>query len=199
VIDDEAVDAAVAAVRRGELVVLPTDTVYGIGARPDDAAATAAIFEAKGRPRDLTLPVLAATAEEARRAAVFDGRAARLAATYWPGPLTLVLPRTAHSRGWDLGGDGVSIGVRVPDQPIALELLRRTGPLAVTSANRSGEPPAEDLAALTSTFGDRVTVYLTTDEPLVGSASTIVGLLGPEPSILRRGDVDPSIIAELTR
>ena len=196
-IDEAAIDAAVAAVRRGELVVLPTDTVYGIAARPDDALATAAIFEAKGRPRDRTLPVLVATEGEARRAAVFDGRAARLAAATWPGPITLVLRRTEHSRSWDLGGDGISIGVRVPDDPIALELLRRAGPLATTSANRSGDPPAEDAEALRAAFGDRVAVYLIADRAITGSASSVVDLTGPEPVILRRGDVDPAVIADL--
>ena len=196
-IDDAAIDAAVAAVGRGELVVLPTDTVYGIAARADDASATAAIFEAKGRPRDLTLPILVATEGEARRVAVFDGRATRLAAATWPGPVTLVLPRTERSRGWDLGGDGTSIGVRVPDDPVALELLRRTGPLAATSANRSGEPPAVDEDALRVAFGDRVAVYLIAEAPLTGSASSVVDLTGPEPVILRRGDVDPAVIADL--
>jgi tRNA threonylcarbamoyl adenosine modification protein (Sua5/YciO/YrdC/YwlC family) len=199
VIDDAAIDDAAAAIGRGGLVVLPTDTVYGLGARPDDPRATAAIFEAKGRPRDLTLPVLVATVEEARRAAVFDGRAARLADACWPGPITIVLPRTERSRGWDLGGETGSIGVRVPDHPVALELLGRTGPLAVTSANRSGEPPATHTEALTAAFGDRVAVYLTEDAPLVGSASTVVDLLGPEPVILRRGDVDAAVIADLAR
>jgi tRNA threonylcarbamoyl adenosine modification protein (Sua5/YciO/YrdC/YwlC family) len=199
VIDDEAIREAAAAIARGELVVLPTDTVYGIGARPDDARATAAIFEAKGRPRDLMLPVLVATVEEARRAAVFDGRAARLAEASWPGPLTLVLPRTDRSAGWDLGGDGTTIGVRIPGHPVALELLRRTGSLAVTSANRSGGAPAEDREGLVATFGARVAVYLVADAPVRGSASTVVSLVGPEPVILRRGDVAPSFIADLVR
>ena len=196
-IDDAAIDAAVAAVGRGELVVLPTDTVYGIAARADDASATAAIFEAKGRPRDLTLPILVATEGEARRVAVFDGRATRLAAAIWPGPITLVLPRNERSRGWDLGGDGATIGVRVPNDPVALDLLGRTGPLATTSANRSGAPPARDGDALRAAFGDRVAVYLIAEAPLGGSASSVVDLTGPEPVILRRGDVDPAVIADL--
>jgi len=195
--DANEVAAAAEAVARGDLVVLPTDTVYGIGSRPDDPRATRAIFEAKGRPRDLTLPVLVASEEQARRAAVFDRRAARLARAYWPGPLTLVLPRTERSRAWDLGGEGSSIGVRVPQHPLALDLLRRTGPLAVTSANRSGDPPASDLPALRATFGDRVSVYLLEDEPLRGEASTVLALLGPEPVILRRGPLDPSDMPEI--
>ena len=94
---------AVAAVRRGELIVFPTDTVYGIGADPRDPAATARLFDAKRRPRDLTLPVLAATLDVARTLARFDDRAERLATALWPGPLTLVVPRSPLSRTWDLG------------------------------------------------------------------------------------------------
>jgi len=184
------IDAAVAALEAGRLVVFPTDTVYGIGARPDDPRATAAVFAAKGRPRDLVLPVLVGSEGEARRLAVFDERAARLAAAYWPGALTIVLPRTGLVRGWDLGGDGGSVGLRLPDHPIAMELLRRAGPLAVTSANRSGEPTAGRLDTLVAAFGDRVAVYLVADEGHAGSASTVVDLTGPEASILRHGDLE---------
>ncbi len=132
-------EAALAALR-GELVVLPTDTVYGIGTRPDDHEATARLFDAKGRPRDLELPVLVPTAAAAREIAELDVRAEALASRFWPGPLTLVLRRAGSSRDWDLGGDPATIGVRVPHHPLALAVLARTGPLAVTSANRSGEP-----------------------------------------------------------
>src|SRR5215213_3344099 len=98
------VDDAVAAVGRRELIVLPTDTVYGIGSRPDDPEATARIFAAKGRPRDLELPVLVPDVDAAASIAVLDERAARLVEGFWPGPLTVVLERTDASRGWDLGG-----------------------------------------------------------------------------------------------
>ena len=190
-------EAAAAAATAGKLVVFPTDTVYGIGTRPDDPEATAAIFAAKGRPLGLTLPVLVPSAEEARRAAVFDGRAARLAAAFWPGALTIVLPRTDRSRDWALGGDGRTIGVRVPDHDLALGLLRRTGPLAVTSANRSGEAPAEDRDALVAIFGERVAVYLTATAAVGRLASTVVDLTGSEPQVLRRGDVEAARILDL--
>src|SRR5881397_1012269 len=126
--DEPTIAAAAAAARNGDLIVLPTDTVYGIGARPDDPSATARLFAVKIRPRELTLPVLAASIGDVRRVAFFDERAARVAASCWPGALTLVLPRTDRSRGWNLGGSGSSIGVRVPDHALARELLRRTGP-----------------------------------------------------------------------
>ena len=178
---------AAAAARRGELIVFPTDTVYGIGTRPDDPAATARVFEAKRRPRDLELPVLVATVTAARAVAVFDERAARLAAALWPGPLTLVLPRSGGASGWDLGGDSVTVGVRAPHHPLALALLAETGPLAVTSANLSGRPPAETCGQLQELFGDAVAVYLCQEAPLEGVASTVIDLAHGPATIIREG------------
>ena len=180
---------AVAAALAGRLIVLPTDTVYGIGSRPDDAAATAAIFAAKGRPRDLELPVLVPSRAAAELVSRMDGRASALAERFWPGPLTMVLARSDASHGWDLGGDARTVGLRMPRHPLALAVLERTGPLAVTSANRSGEPPASTCAALAEAFGDAVAVYLCEDAPLVGVASTVVDLTADEPRILREGAV----------
>ena len=167
---------AVAAVRRGELIVFPTDTVYGIGADPHDPAATARLFDAKRRPRDLTLPVLTATLDVARTLARFDDRAERLATALWPGPLTLVLPRSDVSRTWDLGREATTIGLRVPSHPLALAVLSAAGPLATTSANRSGSPPAVTCDELHVVFGDLVAVYLCEERPLSGAASTVVDL-----------------------
>jgi L-threonylcarbamoyladenylate synthase len=180
---------AVAAARGGELIVFPTDTVYGIGTRPDDPAATARVFEAKGRPRDLELPVLVATTEVARALAAFDERAERLAAAFWPGPLTLVLPRGADASGWDLGGDPSTVGVRAPHHPMALALLAETGPLAVTSANLSGRPPAESCEELLELFGDLVAVYLCQEDPLAGVASTVLDLAHGAAKITREGSL----------
>jgi tRNA threonylcarbamoyl adenosine modification protein (Sua5/YciO/YrdC/YwlC family) len=186
------VEEAIAAALAGELIVLPTDTVYGIGTRPDDPAATARLFEAKGRPRDLELPVLVPNAAAGRGIAAFDERAARLALDFWPGPLTIVLPRTDRSRGWDLGGDPATIGVRVPRHPLALAVLSRTGPLAVTSANRSGEPTPGTCEGVVEVFGDLVAVYLCAEEPLAGPPSTVVDLAHGEPRVLRAGALDPA-------
>lgn len=186
---------AAEAVRRGSLVVVPTDTVYGIGTRPDDPKATGALFDAKGRPRDLTLPVLVAGAQEARSVALLDERAERLASVLWPGAITLVLPRTPRSAAWDLGEAVTTIAVRVPSHPLTLALLARTGPMAVTSANRSGEPPARTCDELTAAFGDLVAVYLCRDdEALEGAASTVVDLTGPRPLLVRRGACAPKVI-----
>jgi L-threonylcarbamoyladenylate synthase len=192
-VTDPVEDAARAA-RNGELVVFPTDTVYGIGTRPDDHAATARLFEAKARPRELELPVLVSSTGAAREVATFDPRAELLASAIWPGALTLVLPRRTSSRAWDLGGDPESIGVRVPRHPLALSLLGRTGPLAVTSANRSGEPGPTDCRGLERLFGALVAVYLCEEAPLVGRPSTVVDLTQGEPRVVRAGAVDERTI-----
>ena len=188
---------AIAAARRGDLIVFPTDTVYGIAARPDDAAATDRLFDAKRRPRDLD----AARAGEQRRAGSEDRSVRRSSRPTRPGivagALTLVLPRTPASEGWDLGGDRASIGVRVPDHPLALAVLAG-GALATTSANRSGEAPASTCAELLEAFGGDVEVYLCQDDPLVGEPSAVVSLLGDAPEILRGGNLDPAMIARLS-
>jgi L-threonylcarbamoyladenylate synthase len=194
--DPEIVRDAAAAVARGDLIVLPTDTVYGIGARPDDPEATARIFAAKGRPRDLELPVLVPSVVAARGGGVLDDRATRLLERFWPGALTVVVERAEPSRSWDLGGDGATVGVRMPSHPLALAILRATGPLAVTSANRSGAPPATTCDSLVETFGDAVSVYVCEDDPLEGAASTVVDLAHGTPRILREGGVTDSDILD---
>ena len=192
------IDDAVAAALRGQLIVIPTDTIYGIGTSPDAPEATGRLFEAKGRPRDLEIPVLVASAAAARRIAQFDPRAERIAGRAWPGPLTLVLPRTRNSAAWDLGGDGRTIGVRIPHHPLALAVLARTGPLAVTSANRSGEATPEDCDGVVDAFGDAVAVYLCEESPLAARPSTVVDLAHGEARILRIGAVgEPDVEALL--
>lgn len=188
----EAAEAALA----GRLIVLPTDTVYGIGTRPDDATATARLFRAKGRARDVPLPVLAPSAAAAADVASLDDRAGRLAAHVWPGAVTIVLRRTSRSERWDLGDDRSTIGIRVPAHPLALAVLAQTGPLAMTSANRSGEPTPGGCDELQRTFGDVVAVYLCAVEEPPGVPSTVVDLTDAEPRILRRGTLDA---AELER
>jgi L-threonylcarbamoyladenylate synthase len=192
----EAVAAAVAAILAGRLVVLPTETVYGIACRPDDPAATARLFAAKRRPAALNLPLLAPDDEQAWHVAVPDGRAVALASAFWPGPLTLILPRTEASRAWELGEASGTVGVRVPDHPIARAVMAASGPAAATSANVSGLPPLTDGDALVEAFGDAVDVYLTVPaaDPVVRSAisnaaSTVVDLTGHEPRVLREGPV----------
>jgi tRNA threonylcarbamoyl adenosine modification protein (Sua5/YciO/YrdC/YwlC family) len=196
-VNADPVAQAVAAARRGELIVFPTDTVYGIAADPEDAAATGRLFAAKHRPQNLTLPILVGSIGDARDVGVLDDRAERLAAALWPGALTLVVPRTSRSAGWELGGDAASVGLRIPDHRLARAVLA-AGPLATTSANRSGAPPATTCEELHAVFGDDVALYLCDDAPLEGRASTVVSLLGPEPEVLRAGDVDAAVVARLS-
>lgn len=177
------------AAHAGRLVVLPTDTVYGIGTRPDDPAATARLFEAKGRPRDLEFPVLVPSTAAAREIAAFDERAEALALRFWAGPLTIVLPRTSVSRAWDLGGDPETIGVRMPHHPLALAVLALTGPLAMTSANRSGEPSPLSCSEIQEVFGERVEVFLCDEGSRSQHASTVVDIAHGDLRILRAGSV----------
>ena len=145
------------------------------------------------------MPVLVAALEDAQRIAGVDDRAQALSERFWPGPLTLVLPRTAASQRWDLGEEAVTIGVRVPADPIARALLTRTGPLAVTSANRSGEETPATCDGVAAVFGDDVAVYLCAGRSPGGRASTVVDLSGAEPAVLRHGPIgDDAIRAALT-
>jgi L-threonylcarbamoyladenylate synthase len=185
---DEAIERAARAIREGELVVLPTDTVYGIGSRPDRKKATARLFGVKRRRRDLTLPILVSGLEDAARVAMFDDRATSLAERFWPGGLTLVLPRAELARRWDLGEASETVGIRMPDHGVALALLQTTGPLAVTSANLSSEPTPPDCPGVRAIFGQEVAVYLCAGS-LSGLASTVVDLSGPQPRVLREGAI----------
>lgn len=187
------VDDAIGAALRGELIVLPTDTVYGIGTRPDIPEATAALFAAKGRPSRLELPVLVPSVAAAADIGRLDARAELLAAELWPGALTLVLERTRESRPWELGGDPDTIGVRVPHHPLAGEVLRGTGPLAVTSANRSGAQTPAGCDELEAVFGETVSVYLCEQTPRTGPVSTVLDLAHGDPVILRAGAVDGAL------
>jgi L-threonylcarbamoyladenylate synthase len=170
---------------------------YGLAARPDDPIATARIFDAKRRPRDLSLPILVPSLEAARNVARFDDRADRVASALWPGALTLILPRAETTRAWELGEDIDSIGVRLPRHALALALLELTGPLAVTSANLSGDPPAGTCNELYASFGDQVAVYLCRDEMSQGVASTVLHMAHGEARLLRRGALDVDEIARL--
>ncbi len=192
-----AIESAVVALAAGELVVLPTETVYGIAARPDRESATRDLFEAKRRPAGLNLPVLAANADAAWTVGMKTEGAANLASAFWPGPLTLVLLRTQTARRWYLGEEPDTVGVRVPDHPIASRLLAETGPIAATSANLSGEPPLNTRDDLVAAFGDGVAVYLVLPpgvRPPEGQASTVVDLTGGDPKVLREGPITAASI-----
>ncbi len=190
--DREALEAAAEELGAGGLAVLPTETVYGIAARPDLPAATERLFDAKRRPPSLNLPVLAASESEAWDVAEPTPGARALAAAFWPGPLTLVLRRTARSKGWMLGERPHTIAVRVPDHRIPLALLGITGPLATTSANISGQAPASTRDELLAAFADRAGVILVLAPGIpapAGAASTVVDCTGHGARILRAGPI----------
>lgn len=179
------IEEAVAAILEGAIAIIPTDTVYGVGARPEAAAA---IFDLKHRPRDKALPVLGADLSELAAVAELDDRARALTREHWPGPLTLVVRRTPAFTA-DLGGDAPdTVAVRVPAHPVALDLLGRTGPLAVTSANVSGEPPASTYEEACALGSDLVCLDGGTCD---GVPSTVLSLVG-EPVVLRQGGLDLS-------
>ena len=186
---------AVAAVRRGLLVVLPTDTVYGIGADAFDAEAVQRLLDAKGRGRDMPPPVLvsAATTLDALATEV-PGWARGLIEQYWPGPLTIVC-RQQPSLRWDLGETRGTVAVRMPDHQAALDLLGRTGPLAVSSANLSGEPAATGADEAERMLGESVAVILDDGPSPGGAASTIVDCTGTRPRILREGAIEEAELA----
>jgi tRNA threonylcarbamoyl adenosine modification protein (Sua5/YciO/YrdC/YwlC family) len=180
-------DEAAAALRKSDLVVLPTDTVYGVAADAFSPVAVTMLLAAKGRGRQAPPPVLVGTVRAAL-ALVEDVNASGkdLIDEFWPGGLTLVL-RANRSLAWDLGDTMGTVAVRMPLHPLALEVLRETGPLAVSSANLTGQPPATTAAQAEEQLGESVAVYLDSG-PCPGDApSTIVDLTGPVPRLLRRG------------
>ncbi|MGZ4428080.1 MAG: L-threonylcarbamoyladenylate synthase [Nocardioidaceae bacterium] len=180
---------AALAVQRGQLVVLPTDTVYGIGADAFEPDAVRRLLAAKGRGREMPPPVLVSAATTLDALAVGVPSYARaLMEELWPGPLTLVC-RQQPSLQWDLGDTRGTVAVRMPDHDVALELLSRTGPLAVSSANRSGMPAATDVEQAEKMLGESVEVFLD-DGPTPGPVpSTIVDVTGEVGRLLRDGAV----------
>jgi tRNA threonylcarbamoyl adenosine modification protein (Sua5/YciO/YrdC/YwlC family) len=199
----DAIDAAARAVQAGQLVVLPTDTVYGIGADAFDTTAVGDLLAAKGRGRAMPVPVLVGSW------GTIDGLVSYVPAqtrslieAFWPGGLTLVVEH-APSLAWDLGDSRGTVAVRMPLHPVALELLDRTGPMAVSSANRSGQSAALTAGEAQDQLAGSVQVYLDGGPAKVGVASTIVDVTTETPRVLREGAVTlealrrvvPSVVA----
>lgn len=187
----DTVQAAVEALRGRRLVILPTETVYGLAADAGDAAAVAAIFEAKGRPRFNPLISHVADAQAARALAQFDAQANALADAFWPGPLTLVLPVLDNDRISDLARAGLdSVAVRVPGHPLAREVLKAFGgPVVAPSANRSGRPSPTTHADAVEETGASAAALLDGGPCAVGLESTVVSVLDGEARLLRPGAV----------
>ncbi len=189
--------AAVAALKSASLVVLPTDTVYGIGADAFDGSAVAALLAAKGRGRNMPVPVLVGSWHtiEGLVYSVPDG-ARELIRAFWPGALSLVV-RQAPSLQWDLGDANGTVMLRMPLHPVAIELLREVGPLAVSSANLSGRPASVTIDEARNQFGELVQVYLDGGPSEQQSASTIVDLTEETPRLLRSGPVSVESLADV--
>jgi L-threonylcarbamoyladenylate synthase len=189
--------AAVAAVLKGALVVLPTDTVYGIGADAFRPSAVASLLAAKGRGRDMPPPVLVGSVRAATALVEDLGPYGQeLIDEFWPGGLTVVC-RASRSLKWDLGETKGTVAVRMPQHPVALEVLAETGPMAVSSANLTAKPAATAAPDAREQFGDAVEVYLDAGKCETDTPSTIVDLTGDMPRLLRGGAISIGRLREV--
>ncbi len=199
---DRGIAAAVEAVKRGDLVVLPTDTLYGLGADAFKSYAVTSLLNTKGRGRDMPPPVLVGSRHTLDGLVYLLPQTARdLVEAFWPGALTIIVE---HSPGlqWDIGDTQGTVAVRMPMHPVALEVLRETGPMAVSSANKTGEPAAPTAEHARDQFGYAVSVYLEAGELADSVPSTIVDVTTDQPRVLRVGaipmeklcDVVPQIV-----
>jgi L-threonylcarbamoyladenylate synthase len=194
--DDDAGRAeAVRVLRAGGIVAMPTDTVYGIGVAWATEEAIERLFAAKRRPAERAIVLLLATTDQARELATLTPAAERLAATYWPGGLTLVVPQ-AVAMPPELTGGRPTIGLRVPDHDCPRALAAELG-IAVTSANLSGQPDAIDADQVAAQLGDAVDLILDGGPARGGRSSTVVDCSGPEPRVLREGAIPASEIGRV--
>jgi L-threonylcarbamoyladenylate synthase len=187
---------AVDALAGGDIIGLPTDTVYGLAAYPFHSGASDRLFRVKARPRAVGLPVLVADQDQALQLCTAVPKVAlRLMERYWPGPITLVLPRHPDLEA-DLGDDDETIGIRCPAHPVPLAICRRLGPIATTSANRHGEAPLTTAEEVEAKLGREIALVLdagTCDQP----PSTVVDCTGEAPKLLREGPVPAEEVAAL--
>ena len=189
--------AAAGAVRAGQLVVLPTDTLYGLGCDAFSSAAVQGLLDAKGRGRDMPVPVLVGSWSTVDGLVLgVSPEARRLIEAFWPGGLSIVL-RHAPSLAWDLGDTRGTVMLRMPLHPVALELLREVGPMAVSSANRSGQPPATTASQARDHLGERVPVLLDGGPAGAAVPSTVVDLTADDPLVLREGAVSVAQIGDV--
>lgn len=182
------VDEAVEALKDGQLVGVPTDTVYGIAADPWSETGVRALYELKGRDPERPIALLVADLEQARRVCTLGGPARDLAERHWPGPLTLVLKAAVGLPAWIGDRERGTVGVRVPDHPVARRLLAAVGAIAASSANHVGEAPAVNHREAGRIFGGAVAGYLT-GEGRSGLSSTVVDVTVTPPLVLRRGPI----------
>lgn len=193
---DFAISAAAAALQRGELVVVPTDTVYGVAADAFQPSATRRVFVAKRRARSVPLPVLVRSPKQLLGLTPrVPEEADRLMAAYWPGPVTIVVAADDNLR-WDLGLNQGTVAVRMPFDDVTLDLIRAVGPIACTSANLHGHPPATTVPEAQGQLGAEVRVYLDDGPRRTTQASAVVDLTRGEPHVLRSGAIpDEELLA----
>ncbi|MFZ0830217.1 MAG: L-threonylcarbamoyladenylate synthase [Thermoplasmata archaeon] len=180
---------AVHAVRRGQPILYPTDTLWGLGVRPDDTGAVRRLYALKERPAEMPVSVAFSSYEELEPFVRLSLTSRATIRRWLPGPFTFLLragPKARREWVPAVLGKSPTIGVRIPDRPVARELLARTGPLTTTSANRHGRPPCRSAAEARRVFGDQVTVYVTGGEPPSGRPSTLVDLTGRRPHVVHR-------------
>lgn len=196
-IDREGIDAAIAALRAGEVVAIPTDTVYGVAVALGVDGATSRLFAAKRRPHDVDLPVLIGRASDAADLVdTVPPQTARLMERFWPGPLTLVL-RRSPSLTADLGASSSTVGIRCPDHELVAALAAAVGPLATTSANPHRQPTPPDAAGVAAQLGDGIALVLDGGR-CEGAPSTVLDCTGEEVTVLREGRIPwPEIAAAL--
>lgn len=189
--DPENISRAIARLHDGAVIAFPTDTVYAVGARAQDPSAVRRLYAIKRRPADQPVILLVAEPSQVEGWAVTTPRAMDLMRRYWPGPLTLVLPR--RSGAPVVGAAGPTIAFRAPDNPVALALLRGLGePIASSSANWTGAPPPRDADGVAATLEHEVDLILDGGEAQLGKPSTILDLSGDVPRILRPGAIPES-------
>jgi L-threonylcarbamoyladenylate synthase len=180
---------------KGGLVAFPTDTVYGVGALAFDRKAVESIYTAKNRPGEKAIPILIGDVEDLKKICPgLPELALKLAGRFWPGPLTLVVPK--HPELSQAVSSSGTVGVRMPDHPVARALLRLAGPMAVTSANISGRPSPTDAKEVFNQLGGRVALIIDGGKTPGGVPSTVVDCVGAEPKILRVGPIPEAQIQE---
>lgn len=194
----EAISAAANAIRRGELVIFPTETVYGLAADARNEQAVRRLIEAKGRDGDHALPVQVASVGQLGLVAAQTSAMAKLmAARFWPGPLTLVMPKSRDLPNVVTAGKG-TVGVRVPDHPVALALLREVGiPIVATSANVTGHAPPTTAEKAVDEVGEAVSVVLDAGPCEIGVPSTVVDASVIPPRVLRLGAISIEKLREV--
>jgi len=189
-VDEQALVDAVRAIRRGGVIAMPTDTLYGLGADPFQPDAVARVFHVKGRPVERALPLLAAdTAQVIEHIGALPPLAARLASRFWPGPLTLLVAAPSALAA-DVSGETGKVGIRVPAHRVARAVCRACGvPVTATSANISGEAPSADPDEVARAIGDRIDVLVDAGTTPGGPPSTVVDATGAEPVLVRAGAI----------